>query len=101
MARKKFIKEIKGIDALFSDENEDVKVDPSNKRDEKSGLKSNLVKTSYNMDADLYEKLKACSYKERLTASKLIESCIKDYFLKIGEEEVDQALKMYRSAKQK
>lgn len=109
MARKKFVKEIKGIDALFSDEDSNQEV--HNTEEDKSGFvaipraknkrsssKKPLEKISFNLDIESSEKIKAFAFNNRIPITEILKKCVEEYLSKIPQEDIEQSLKVYRNA---
>lgn len=109
MARKKFTKEIKGIDALFSDETSEQEVSESENtmgsfevkakaKNKKPSTKKPLEKISFNLDLESSEKIKAYAFNKRIPTTEILKKCVEDYLSKISKEEIEQSLKVYRNA---
>lgn len=101
--KQKFTKEIRGLDALFSDQPDSEKevhntknVIRSKGRNEK---KHPLEKISFNLEAPLSEKIKAYAYEKRIPLTRLMETCVEDFVSNLSKDEIESALQTYRSAK--
>lgn len=105
--KKKFTREIKGIDALFSGDSSEQ--DTTEKVQKVEGgkvaaqvrkkSKPSLEKISFNLDAETCEKVKAFAFDKRTSTTKILEKCVEDYFSKIPEQEIVQSLEIYRKSK--